>query len=1005
MDELNPLKKLSPAAQTMWIEASAGAGKTFAIEHLFVQMILEGKPIRNLLALSFTKKAAQQLRERILKNLQTCYEALGQAQSPFPYLSAYDPVEAKQYLEQALAQSSHCFIGTFHSYCSTLLTRYGTHGIEETEPLTFLEQTIERFVTEHPQLAQWPTDAWQKIVRFHCRGQTQTLIDALIQSALDAPGAAPHIDWPEIAAPIEKESIAHLLAQTKAIRKKPIDALYSALDALHRKQVPDDNAMDALLWACKTLHPDKLKKGHCVPHNLLTICATWHQWCETLQTLRKGHQKWHALLQLCHTVLADKIMQQGIISYDSLVKEASHLLENSALRKEILAHVDCGIVDEFQDTDPQQWSLLKKLFFGSESRPLIVVGDPKQAIYRFRKADIYTYCDAKEFFKKHYKLSYNYRSHPQLIAALNAMFHPKNVPNWIYLPQKKIAIHPPEIISAHNHPWNEPRCTFLAYTSTEHLWDTIATLLHRHTIALEEWAIIVRDHQQAMECFSALQKRGIHTKPYKIDPDACIFGWNILSLLITALKEDFGHASLWHCLALVHPIATVQALSDGTDPIQLSTLHTEWYTLRASMQKSSLAELYGRCCQTHYFNFDLLCLQHFGAAQLENLHMALLTLTSTTIPTNKLDQLANQWCLNPPAQKITPLYANYGPTIITNHAAKGLEFKNTILLSAGKRPTKGNEEHKEEEELHAEKARLFYVALTRAKEYIYIAVPPHTQCPIDSKQSPLEQWCAKLQGATPTATLQTTIADWVQRYPTLFSYTVCQYALQAHKEAPQQPLKQPLTYTFPPYHKLSFSKVFPSQRSKEQKNHDDPWPKGASMGLLWHRWMEHLARDGTFPHNNKLVDAAHTFGLQRYPWEDALIRQTKKLLSTPFAPFAFTLHDCTIEATETPFLFNTQQSTQWTGYIDAIGRYKNSWFVIDWKTNLLQNYTIDGAYQEALEHHYQEQAALYFHALQKGCALFEIDQFLGVWFIFLRGPVPLHFSPQTLLWKEPSTLY
>ena len=79
--------------------------------------------------------------------------------------------------------------------------------------------------------------------------------------------------------------------------------------------------------------------------------------------------------------------------------------------------------DEFQDTDPLQWSIFQKLFVENLSlEAFYLVGDPKQSIYSFRSADLYTYLNAAERMEKNSFLDTNYRSTPPLIRALNAFF-------------------------------------------------------------------------------------------------------------------------------------------------------------------------------------------------------------------------------------------------------------------------------------------------------------------------------------------------------------------------------------------------------------------------------------------------------------------------------------------------------------------------------------------------------------------------------------------------------
>ena len=95
--------------------------------------------------------------------------------------------------------------------------------------------------------------------------------------------------------------------------------------------------------------------------------------------------------------------------------------KNSALKKELQKKYDVAIIDEFQDTNQQQWDIFREVF-KNDSHSLIVVGDPKQSIYAFQGADVNVYENAIGTFENGYKLSHNYRSTDQMIEACNRLF-------------------------------------------------------------------------------------------------------------------------------------------------------------------------------------------------------------------------------------------------------------------------------------------------------------------------------------------------------------------------------------------------------------------------------------------------------------------------------------------------------------------------------------------------------------------------------------------------------
>ena len=107
---------------------------------------------------------------------------------------------------------------------------------------------------------------------------------------------------------------------------------------------------------------------------------------------------------MCAVNLIQKKLEQGKFDFDDLlrlveeqvvppdVKGSTVTLLTRAVRKKYA----CAVVDEFQDTDRRQWSIFRHLFLESPEHRLIVIGDPKQAIYSFRGADIFTYLQARK---------------------------------------------------------------------------------------------------------------------------------------------------------------------------------------------------------------------------------------------------------------------------------------------------------------------------------------------------------------------------------------------------------------------------------------------------------------------------------------------------------------------------------------------------------------------------------------------------------------------------------
>ena len=123
-----------------------------------------------------------------------------------------------------------------------------------------------------------------------------------------------------------------------------------------------------------------------------------------------------------------RLVARSLMTYQQLLNRVAAAVngpKNSGVVDILRRRFRVALIDEFQDTDPVQWEVFRLLFAGGEradSPTLVLVGDPKQAIYSFRGADIATYLDAKQVVERQRRLDRNWRSTPQLIAALNSLF-------------------------------------------------------------------------------------------------------------------------------------------------------------------------------------------------------------------------------------------------------------------------------------------------------------------------------------------------------------------------------------------------------------------------------------------------------------------------------------------------------------------------------------------------------------------------------------------------------
>ncbi|MCB0916824.1 MAG: UvrD-helicase domain-containing protein, partial [Actinobacteria bacterium] len=136
------------------------------------------------------------------------------------------------------------------------------------------------------------------------------------------------------------------------------------------------------------------------------------------------------LARLTATGLAElerRLARHSLLTYQQLLNRVQAAVagpKNSGVLNTLRSRFRVALIDEFQDTDPVQWEVFRRLFVeGDPTGPaLVLVGDPKQAIYSFRGADIATYLGASGLVQRRANLTRNFRSTPRLLDGLNALF-------------------------------------------------------------------------------------------------------------------------------------------------------------------------------------------------------------------------------------------------------------------------------------------------------------------------------------------------------------------------------------------------------------------------------------------------------------------------------------------------------------------------------------------------------------------------------------------------------
>jgi exodeoxyribonuclease V beta subunit len=452
------------------VEASAGTGKTYTIEKLVVRLLQEEPDLylENILLVTFTEKATSELKLRIRQNIEQVLDHPG----------LDDAVRRK--LSDTLDNFDSAAITTIHGFCHTLLKEFPfeTGNLFKQELIDdgpLLEKLLRQLMR-----SQWPrkygdrlelllelsgfkADAEPFIRRVIDLVQQlsndpdhETLIPDPAQMDLDALWhTAQETVWAlkqltgEPPGLVDGYSRLNINARTRsAVIRDVVEPLQQALAQVdsNKCQLSAFLPVIAFLGArhasggrnIDRLVPQKwLKAG-----NNLHVCPNLEAIRDRLDQLLDLFTRLSHLLTL-ETVnglqVAAKAMKlgQGWISYQDMltrVAEAVSAEDADAGLRTIGRRYRVVFVDEFQDTDVLQWRIFSTLFLKGDQHPvpnrLFLIGDPKQAIYAFRGADVFTYLDARRQMKQLadrgqanlYALNINWRSSPQLVSAFNRIF-------------------------------------------------------------------------------------------------------------------------------------------------------------------------------------------------------------------------------------------------------------------------------------------------------------------------------------------------------------------------------------------------------------------------------------------------------------------------------------------------------------------------------------------------------------------------------------------------------
>ncbi|MCJ7687133.1 MAG: UvrD-helicase domain-containing protein, partial [Desulfobacteraceae bacterium] len=451
------------------IEASAGTGKTYTIENLVVRLLKERDDVEleNILLVTFTEKAASELKIRIREKLE------GELND------SMDQAKTSKKLRETLDTFDKAPIHTIHGFCQTVLRDFAFENstLFQTEVINDapLFETLlrEQMRKDWPEIYGGHLKEILEISRFNQK--KGSFLDTIIKLAQSLHRAAGDRLLPDLKGRGFKEIKAEIASACMEI-KTLVGAdgeLSSSYTQLNFNAAARKNILENIVVPVED-HFEKAEEDKfdiCVLSDLMAevggiksggrrglealVPEKWNKGgtnlevFPNLEALKQKLEKLNIRLNdLQYTLPVEAIHRlqddvsrtkqgHGWISYYdmlSLVEKALYSANSSNLLGKLRNRFKVAFIDEFQDTDPVQWKIFRKIFIDSRDKDLqnllFVIGDPKQAIYSFRGADVYAYLSAKNEMERLekkgrarlYSLSVNWRSQPALITAFNNLF-------------------------------------------------------------------------------------------------------------------------------------------------------------------------------------------------------------------------------------------------------------------------------------------------------------------------------------------------------------------------------------------------------------------------------------------------------------------------------------------------------------------------------------------------------------------------------------------------------
>jgi exodeoxyribonuclease V beta subunit len=468
MKELDLLDTVLEGANL--IEASAGTGKTYAITGLVLRLILEtGVLIQQILVVTFTEAATSELKDRIRARIREAADAFSGVGADDPFLQGLlqrhpDPASRESALRRlhcALTDFDQAAIFTIHGFCLRTLQDHALASgmLFDAELVTDQDSLVRDIVRDF-----WRSHFYAASPLFYAHARASGLSPDSLHSLVGKNLFNPHL----------KVIPSQAMTDCRALEERFMETF----ERVSRSWVSSRSSVEAVLMESPALNRSRYKhasipgwvremdlqlQGECLSSSLCKGFVKFtrsaieqslkksqeppsHVFFDLAQELREAAEALQAaygervlglkaaFIEHLRARLEARKASKNILFFDDLLVKLERSLSEPGgkhLAEVVRDRFKAALIDEFQDTDSIQYSIFQKIF-GDGSAPLFLIGDPKQAIYGFRGADIFSYMEASRRTSRRFTLSENWRSEPRLISGVNAVFHREHPPPFIH---------------------------------------------------------------------------------------------------------------------------------------------------------------------------------------------------------------------------------------------------------------------------------------------------------------------------------------------------------------------------------------------------------------------------------------------------------------------------------------------------------------------------------------------------------------------------------------------